>query len=158
MKFKNLITTLDSHTEGQSTRVIVSGFPNIPGKTMAEKKEFVKNNLDYLRTAILHEPRGVMSSFGALMTPPVTEGAAFGAVWMEIGEEKETRYIDGCLHGTIGIATTAVEMGIVEAREPVTEIAIDVPSGTVHARVNIENGKAKNVTAVSYTHLTLPTN
>jgi len=146
MRFKKLITTVDSHTEGQSTRVVIGGLPNLPGKTMAEKRDFMKQNLDHLRTAILHEPRGVMSSFGCIMTPPVTEGAAFGIIWMEMGEEAEMRYIDMCGHGTIGVAATAVEMGIVEPKEPVTEIAYDTPAGLVHARVNVENGRAKSVT------------
>jgi len=146
MKFKKLITAIDSHTEGQSTRMVTGGFPNIPGRTMAGKRDFVRQNLDHLRTAILHEPRGVMSSFGCVMTPPVTDEAAFGIIWMESGAGAERRYIDGCVHGTIGVAATAVEMGIVEPKEPVTTLDIDTPSGLVHASVNVENGKTKSVT------------
>jgi len=146
MKFKKLITTVDSHTQGQSTRVVIGGIPNLPGKTIAEKRDFMRQNFDYLRTALLHEPRGVMSSFGCVMTPPVTDGAAFGIIWMEKGEDTETRYIDMCGHGTMGVAATAVEMGIVEPKEPVTEIAYDTPAGLVHARVNVEDGKTKSVT------------
>ena len=146
MKFKNLITAIDSHTEGQFTRMVVSGYPKIPGKTVAEKRDFARQNLDHLRTAILHEPRGTMSAFGCVMTPPVSEEADFGIIWMESGAGPEKRYIDGCLHGTMGVAVTAVETGIVEPKEPVTEIGIDVPSGFVRARVNVENGKSKSVT------------
>ena len=146
MKFKNLITAIDSHTEGQFTRMVVSGYPKIPGKTVAEKRDFARQNLDHLRTAILHEPRGTMSAFGCVMTPPVSEEADFGIIWMESGAGPEKRYIDGCLHGTMGVAITAVETGIVEPKEPVTEICIDVPSGFVRARVNVENGKSKSVT------------
>jgi len=146
MKFKNLITAIDSHTEGQFTRMVVSGYPKIPGKTVAEKRDFARQNLDHLRTAILHEPRGTMSAFGCVMTPPVSEEADFGIIWMEGGSGLEKRYIDGCLHGTMGVAITAVETGIVEPKEPVTEIGIDVPSGFVRARVNVENGKSKSVT------------
>lgn len=146
MKFKRLITAIDSHTEGQSTRMVIGGFPHIPGKTMAKKRDFVRQNLDHLRTAILHEPRGVMSSFGCLMTPPVTDEAAFGVIWMEMGMGTEVRYIDGCVHGTIGVAATAVEMGIVELKEPVTALAIDTPSGLVHARVNVKDGRVRSVT------------
>ena len=146
MKFKNLITAIDSHTEGQFTRMVVSGYPKIPGKTVAEKRDFARQNLDHLRTAILHEPRGTMSAFGCVMTPPVSEEADFGIIWMESGAGPEKRYIDGCLHGTMGVAITAVETGIVEPKEPVTEIGIDVPSGFVRARVNVENGKSKSVT------------
>ena len=146
MRFKNLITTVDSHTEGQPTRVVISGYPNIPGKTMVEKKEYARKNLDHLRTALLHEPRGVMSSFGVIMTPPVTEGAAFGVIWMESGPNPDSRYIDMCGHGTIGVATTVVEMGIVEPKEPITEIAYDTPAGLVRARVQVEKGKVQRVT------------
>ncbi|MFC1914928.1 proline racemase family protein [Chloroflexota bacterium] len=146
MKFKNLITAIDSHTEGQFTRMVVSGYPKILGKTVAEKRDFARQNLDHLRTAILHEPRGTMSAFGCVMTPPVSEKADFGVIWMESGAGPEKRYIDGCLHGTMGVAITAVETGIVEPKEPVTEIGIDVPSGFVRARVNVENGKSKSVT------------
>ena len=146
MKFKNMITVIDSHTEGQPTRMVISGYPKIPGKTMAEKRDFAQENLDHLRTAILHEPRGMINAFGCVMTPPVSDEAAFGIIWMQFGVDKELRYIHMCGHGTIGVATIAVEMGLVETREPVTEIAIDTPAGLVCARVNVVGGKAKSVT------------
>lgn len=145
MKFEKMITTIDSHTEGQFTRMVVSGFPNIPGKTMAQKKEFVKQNLNHLRTALLQEPRGGISSFGCIMTSPVTEKADFGIVWMEAGTGTDNIYIDMCGHGTIGVATTAVEIGLVPVKEPTTEIAIDTPAGLVRAKVKVENGRAKGV-------------
>jgi len=147
VRFKKLIAAIDSHTEGQSTRMIIGGIPNILGRTMAEKRDFVKQNLDYLRTSLLHEPRGVVSPFGCILTPPVTDEAAFGVIWMQAGMQMEpTRYIDMCGHGTIGVATTAVEMGIVEPVEPITEIIIDTPAGIVRAKVNVDNGRAKSVT------------
>jgi len=146
MRFKNLITAIDSHTEGQCTRMVIGGYPNIPGKTIAEKRDFVRENLDHLRTALLHEPRGTMNSFGCIMTPPVSDEAAFGIIWMQSGTRKELRYINMCGHGTIGVATTAIEMGLVEAEEPVTEIAIDTPAGVVRAKVNVEDGRARSVT------------
>ena len=146
MKFNKLITAIDSHTEGQCTRMVIGGYPSIPGRTLAEKRDYARENLDHLRTALLHEPRGTMNSFGCVMTPPVSDGADFGMIWMQAGPHKELRYINMCGHGTIGVSTTAVEMGIVEPKEPVTEIAIDTPAGLVRARVNVENGRAKSVT------------
>lgn len=142
MRFERLVTTVDSHTEGMATRVITGGIPNIPGKTMAEKRDYVKQNLDFLRTAVLNEPRGG-EVYGCIMTPPVTDEAAFGAIWMRRGEEAV--YSDMCGHATMGVAVTAVEMGMVELKEPVTEIAMDTPAGIVRAGVNVENGKAKSV-------------
>ncbi|GAG07729.1 unnamed protein product, partial [marine sediment metagenome] len=75
------------------------------------------------------------------MTPPVTDGAAFGLI-MFVGEG----YIEMCGHGSIGAATLAVDMGIVAAREPETEVVIDAVAGVVRVRVNVENGKAKGAT------------
>jgi proline racemase len=141
MRFKRLVTTVDSHTEGEPSRVVIGGIPNIPGKTMAEKRDFVRRNLDYLRNALCDEPRGHTNMFTAILTAPVTEEAHFGTVMMYPGG-----YSDMCGHGAMGIATTAVETGIVEPREPVTEVVFDTPAGTVHARVNVEDGKAKSTT------------
>ncbi|GAF84902.1 unnamed protein product, partial [marine sediment metagenome] len=141
MRFKRLITTVDSHTEGEPTRLVTGGIPNIPGKTMAEKRDFVSQNLFYLRGILTDEPRGHPNMFAAILTAPVTDEADFGTVMMYPGG-----YSDMCGHGAMGIATTAVEIGIVEPREPVTEVVFDTPAGTIHARVKVENGKAKSAT------------
>jgi len=141
MRFKRLITTIDSHTEGEPVRMVTGGIPNILGKTMAEKRDFVKQNLDHLRTALCDEPRGHPNMFAAILTSPVTDGANFGVIMID-----PEGYLDMCGHGSMGIATTAVEMGIVEVREPVTEVVFDAPAGTIRARVNIEDGKARSVT------------
>ena len=142
MKFKRLITTVDAHTEGEPVRLITGGIPNIPGKTMQEKREFFSQNLDYLRSALVDEPRGHEAMFVLMMTPPVTSEADFGVIFMM----SPKYYPDMCGHGSIGAATIAVEMGIVEAKEPVTEVVIDTPTGTIHTRVNVKDGKAKSVT------------
>ena len=141
MKFKRLLTTIDSHTEGEPTRLVIGGIPNIPGKTMAEKRDFMKQNLDYLRTALCDEPRGHPNMFASILTPPVTDKADFGVVMMYPGG-----YIDMCGHGSMGIAVTAIEMGIVEPKEPMTEVVFDTPAGTIHVKVNVEEGKAKSAT------------
>ncbi len=142
MRCESVITTIDSHTEGMATRVVTGGLPDIPGTTMAERRDYVKANLDHLRTAVLNEPRGG-EVYGCIMCPPVTDEAAFGAIWMRRGGEAV--YSNMCGHATMGVAVTAVEMGMVDVREPVTEIAIDTPAGVARAKVNVENGKAKSV-------------
>ena len=53
MKFSRSIHAIDSHTMGEPTRIVTGGIPNIKGNTMAEKKEYLEKNLDYLRTAIM---------------------------------------------------------------------------------------------------------
>jgi len=141
MRFNRMLTVIDYHTAGEPVRVVTGGIPNIPGKTIVEKRDFFRQNLDHLRTTILNEPRGHNDMWACVMTPPVTDGAAFGLIFMA-GEG----YHDMCGHGSIGVATLAVEMGIVVAREPETEVLIDVPAGLIRVRVNVENGKAKGAT------------
>lgn len=52
------IKTIDSHTMGEPTRIVYDGFPELPGETMMDKKNFLMEHYDYLRSALMLEPRG----------------------------------------------------------------------------------------------------
>ncbi len=140
MKVNRSINVIDSHTMGEPTRIVVGGIPVIPGKTMPEKKEYLENNLDDLRTAIMHEPRGHKDMFGSIITQPTNPEANIGIIFMDGGG-----YLNMCGHGTIGAATAAVETGMVEVVEPVTQVVLEAPAGLVRASVKVDNGKAKEV-------------
>jgi len=141
MKLHRMLTTVDLHTEGEPVRAVTGGIPDIPGKTMPEKRDFARQNLNHLRTALLNEPRGHDGMWACIITPPVSDGAAFGFIPMSHGG-----YRDMCGHGAMGIATMAVKMGMVKAREPETEIMIDVPAGLIRVRVSVEDGKVRGAT------------
>ena len=141
MKFDKLITAIDTHTEGNPERVVTGGIPFIPGKTMLEKSKYVRNNLDYVRTLLVHEPRGHSNMYAALLVPPCDDRADFGVIYMEPGG-----YVTMCGHGTIAICTVLVETGIIEALEPEPEIVLDTPAGLVRAKVAMKDGKAESVT------------
>lgn len=140
MKFSRSLHAVDSHTMGEPTRIIVGGIPTIPGKTMPEKKEYLEKNLDYLRTATMHEPRGHNDMFGSIITEPTMEGADLGIIFMDGGG-----YLNMCGHGTFGAATVAVETGMVKVEEPYTNIVLEAPAGLIKTRVRVENGVAKEV-------------
>ena len=76
------ITTIDAHTAGEPFRVVTSGFPSLDGDTILAKRRFVKEKYDHLRTALMLEPRGHADMYGCLLTPPVTEEADFGVLFM----------------------------------------------------------------------------
>jgi len=141
MKFDKLITAIDTHTEGNPERVVTGGIPFIPGKTMLEKSKYTRNNLDYIRTLLVYEPRGHSNMYASLLVPPTVDGADFGVIYMEPGG-----YVTMCGHGTIAICTVLVETGIIEALEPETEIVLDTPAGLVRAKVAVKDGKAESVT------------
>lgn len=140
-RYEHALTVVDSHTLGEFTRIVVGGMPEIPGDTILEKQAYIREHYDYIRTALMLEPRGHRDMFGAILTNPVHEEADFGVVFMETED-----YTNMCGHGSIGCATMAVETGLVEAKEPITEVVLDTPAGIVRAKVRVENGKAVEVT------------
>lgn len=135
-----VIKTLDTHTAGEPLRIIVSGFPEIPGKTILEKRRYLRENLDYLRTALMWEPRGHADMYGAIITEPISEDADFGVIFLH-----NEGYSTMCGHATIALGKVAVECGLVEPKEPITEIKMDSPAGLIKIYVQTQNGKAEKV-------------
>lgn len=141
MRFKRVISAVDSHTEGEPARVVTGGVPPIPGNTFQEKWLWARENLEDVRTMLMFEPRGGSHYSGSIITAPSTPGADFGIIFIEV-----SGFLPMCGHGTIATATVLVEMGMVEAREPVTELTLDTPAGLVKASVRVEDGVARDVT------------
>ncbi|MEO9095314.1 MAG: proline racemase family protein [Microbacteriaceae bacterium] len=136
-----VIHTADSHTEGNPTRVVLSGFGVIPGATILEKRDYVRNNLDDLRRMILHEPRGGALNCAVLRLDPCDPRADVAAVIMEQAE-----YVPMCGHCIIGFATTLVELGLVKRQTPTTRIVIETVAGLVTAMVDTSTGRTGAVT------------
>ena len=65
-RFEAAFTVVDSHTVGEFTRIVLSGFPKLEGNTMMERKNFLVNHCDHYRTALMLEPRGHHDMFGAI--------------------------------------------------------------------------------------------
>ncbi len=144
MIFSRGLHAIDSHTAGEPTRIIVGGIPNIKGATMPEKKEYLEQNLDYLRTAVMLEPRGHRDMFGSILLAPVSPEADLGIIFMDGGG-----YLNMCGHGTIGAVTAAIETGMVPMVEPITNVVLEAPAGIVRAEAKVENGKVKSVAFVN---------
>jgi len=135
------IYTIDSHTAGMPTRIIMAGIPYLPGDTMPEKAKYFRDNFDYIRTALFQEPRGLLRGVGALVTAPANTKAHLGVFFMD----SEYQLIHMCGHGSIGVITAAIEFGLVEAVEPVTTVVLDTPAGLVTGYAKVENGSVKSV-------------
>ena len=76
------IQTIDAHTGGEPLRIIISGFPELEGKTVLEKRACAKNKFDEIRKALMWEPRGHADMYGAIIVEPETEGADFGGIFI----------------------------------------------------------------------------
>jgi 4-hydroxyproline epimerase len=130
------MTVVDSHTEGEPTRVVVEGWPALLASTMDGRREELVRRHDSLRRAVVLEPRGHDAIVGALLTPPVSPGAAAGVVFFN-----NAGALWMCGHGLIGVVRTLEFLGRIG---PGT-VRIDTPAGPVSAElersgiVTIEN-------------------
>jgi len=134
------ITTLDAHTEGEPLRIVVDGFPEIPGDTILARRRYAKEHFDHLRTMLMWEPRGHREMYGCIVVPPVSTDADFGVLFLH-----NEGFSTMCGHGIIGIATVAAQTGMVEIAEPETVIRIDTPAGLVTAYVSVRSGEVRSV-------------
>ncbi|MGV2831640.1 proline racemase family protein [Myxosarcina sp. GI1(2024)] len=139
-KFTHIISAIDAHTAGEPTRIILSGLPPILGSTMAEKKQYTSENLDYLRTLLMQEPRGHRDMFGAIITPPTSALAQLGVLFMD-----NAGYIDMYGSGIIAIATALIKIGTISPKEPETVIVFDTPAGVVETHAKIRESEVVEV-------------
>jgi proline racemase len=142
---RRLIQTVDSHTEGNSTRVITGGYPIPPGRTLLEKRAWLWRHDDRLRRMLNFEPRGHGMMCSVLLMPPIDARADFSVIIMEQDE-----YVPMCGHCMIGTAMSVVAIGMVPAAEPVTTVTIETPAGLVGCEVEVQHGR---VGAVSFTNV-----
>ncbi len=137
----NVIEAVDLHACGEPGRVIVAGLPDIPGKTMFEKRNYLAQHADWLRKRLLREPRGYPAMCCNLVLPPTHRDADAGFVIME-----QVEYPPMSGTNTICVVTALIETGLVAAREPVTHLTLDTPAGLVRVEAQVKNGKVICVT------------
>ena len=127
------IRTLDAHTAGEPLRLIIDGFPEPQGDTMLERREWLREHHDDLRTAIMLEPRGHADMYGALLTRPERDGSDAGVLFMH-----NEGYSTMCGHGIIAVATLVFERGLLRPRTS-GELVLDSPAGVIRARASTEH-------------------
>ena len=134
------IITIDSHTAGELTRLVVGGIGDIQGNSMVLKREYFQKNYDHLRQILTKEPRGHRGGLAAVVTENVTEDARFGLIYMDA-----KRYPYLCGHATIGAVVTLAKTGFLELKEGENRIAIDTPSGIMDTTAVVAQGKIESV-------------
>ncbi len=140
-QYKQSLTTIDSHTAGEPTRLVVDGIGHLSGNSMKDKREYFMENLDHVRKLLTREPRGHRGMFTAVVTKPVTPEALFGLIYMD-----PRRYPFLCGHATIGAVTTLIEIGFINLPDGEQSVIVDTPSGPIETKVQVKNGKARSVT------------
>ncbi len=136
----NYITTTDAHVSGEPIRVITSDTLDLQGSTIVEKRDYFSRHLDYLRQALILEPRGHENMFGAVACSPQTQEGDLGLFFMDT-----KGYLNMCGHGTIGSVTILLEKGIITPEK--NFLMIETPSGLIRAEFEMAD---KKVTQVSF--------
>ena len=117
---------IDSHTEGEPTRVVIAGGPDGGAGTMAEKAKRLREEHDWLRSAVCNEPRGHEAMVGALLCAPHEPDCVCGVIYFN-----NLSPLNMCIHGTIGLAVTLAHLGKIG----VGAHRIDTPVGVVVANL-----------------------
>jgi proline racemase len=134
------VKTIDAHAAGEPLRLIVDGFPSPRGKTMLDKREWVRAHADHLRRALMLEPRGHADMYGAILTEPVSPGSHAGVLFMH-----NEGYSTMCGHGIVAVTTIALERGLLVPGGDGASVVYDAPAGTVRARATLVNSRVSSV-------------
>jgi 4-hydroxyproline epimerase len=138
------IQIVDSHTGGEPTRLVIGGFPDLGGGSMAERRALLAERHDKWRAATVLEPRGSDVVVGALLCEPVSKDAAAGVIFFN-----NAGYLGMCGHGTIGLVASLAHMG----RIGVGEHRIETPVGTVTTTLHADGSvSVRNVPAYRHLH------
>ncbi|ODC04995.1 hydroxyproline-2-epimerase [Terasakiispira papahanaumokuakeensis] len=121
------VHVIDSHTGGEPTRLVMSGFPVLKGQTIAAQRDELRDEYDHWRRACLLEPRGHDVLVGALYCDPVTPEATCGVIFFN-----NSGYLGMCGHGTIGLVASLYHLGQISPGEHL----IDTPVGPVTATLH----------------------
>lgn len=140
--------TIDAHTAGEPLRLIVDGWPEPPGATILERRDYAREQQDDIRRVLMLEPRGHNDMYGALLTPPEREGSDTGILFMH-----NEGFSTMCGHGVIAVTTILIER--FEQYAEAREIVFDVPAGRVAARARVVDRAdgSRRVESVAFTNV-----
>jgi 4-hydroxyproline epimerase len=140
---------VDAHTCGNPVRVVAGGAPMLVGANAIERRAYFLENLDWIRTGLMFEPRGHDMMSGSILMPPTRDDCDAGILFIETS---------GCLpmcgHGTIGTVTVAIERGLATPKEP-GRLVLDAPAGRIVADYGMDGERVDWVrltNVASYLH------
>jgi trans-L-3-hydroxyproline dehydratase len=135
------ISTVEMHTAGEPTRIVVAGWPALEGRTLLEKRRDAKARWDHLRRGLMREPRGHPDMYGALLVEPDHPEADLAVLFMH-NEGWSTM----CGHATIALGRWAKETGRIAGET----LRLQCPCGLVRVAVGEETVRFESVPSFAY--------
>lgn len=121
-----LLRVIDSHTEGEPTRLVMSGAPDLGGGSVASQAAVFTRDYDWLRRSLCLEPRGHDAMVGGMLCPPVEPDCACGVFFFN-----NASTIPMCVHGTIGVVATLRHLGRISPGKH----RVETPAGVVEVEL-----------------------
>lgn len=134
------IQTVEMHTGGEPLRIITDGVPLPEGRTLLEKRAYLRDHADQFRRFLMLEPRGHKDMYGALLVPPDHPDADLAVIFMH-----NEGYSTMCGHAIIALGRYALDYGLIVKEVEETAVNIQCPCGLVRAYVETENGVTGSV-------------
>ncbi len=136
MELRQAVVVIDSHTEGEPTRVVISGGPDLGSGPISERMQRFCTQFDHFRSGIVCEPRGSEVVVGALLLEPIQPDSSAAVIFFN-----DVGYLGMCGHGTIGVLTTLAHLGRIGPGPHKIETPVGIVAATLHddGSVTVEN-------------------
>jgi trans-L-3-hydroxyproline dehydratase len=125
------IRAVDMHTAGEPVRIVESGYPELIGATILEKRRHARAEFDHLRTMLMMEPRGHAGMYGVIPTAPCAADADIAVLFTH-----QEGYSTMCGHATIAIGRWAIDSGQVAMRDGRATFKLEAPCGMIDVEVS----------------------
>jgi trans-L-3-hydroxyproline dehydratase len=136
----SMVSSIDMHTGGEPLRILVDGYPEIPGGSILEKRKYFRDHLDYIRKGVMWEPRGHADMYGAVICEACTPDADFGTFFLH-----NEGYSTMCGHAIIALTKFVLDTGLIVKDETSPQLVIDAPPGQILSTASYENGKIQTI-------------
>ena len=132
---------IDTHAGGDVSRIVVGGITQLPGATVRQQMEYLRDHADGLRTVLLEEPYGIPEMSVDLIVPPANPEAQAGYIIMEV-----MGYPIYSGSNTICTATALLDNHMIPKREGRQQFVLESPAGRVAIEARVENGVVEAIT------------
>jgi len=135
------LTLMDTHAGGDVSRIVVGGIRSLPGTTVRQQMEYLRDDADGLRRLLLYEPYGIPEMSVDLIVPASDPRAAHGYIIMEV-----MGYPIYSGSNTLCTATALLESGLVPKQEGEQAFTLESPAGLVQVSSRVRNGVVESIT------------
>ena len=135
------LNLMDTHAGGDVSRIVLGGIDPLPGKTVRQQMEYLRDDADGLRRLLLEEPYGIPEMSVDLIVPPSHPDASVGYIIMEV-----MGYAIYSGSNTICTATAVLESGLVPKEEGRQSFMMESPAGLVHIEAQVHDGVVESIT------------